>query len=1306
MKQVLRTLASVCALVAAITLAAGTAYAQGGATSSISGTVVDASGAIIPGADVVAKNNATSTESRAVSAENGTFTIPALNVGTYTLTVTLMGFKTVVLNDVILNAGVPASVRAVLEVGGLEETVVVQAASEVVQTQSATVSSTLSVNQITKLPLTSRNALDFVVNLAGVNTPGGSRDSTVNGLPQSAINITLDGMNIQDNYLKTTDGFFARLSPRLDAVEEVTVTTAAQGADSAGQGAVNIRFVTRSGSNQFSGSGYFYLRHDALNANTWFNNRDLKPVNGKAPKTELRQYQPGARVGGPIMIPGLFDGHDKAFFFVNYEENRSPSTSTLTRTLLNPRAQAGIFRWNASGVQERDLLALAAQNGFPAAVDPTVARVLGDIRNATGGNVTDLSDPLLQQFVFQTPTKGFTPAPTVRLDYNLSKNNTLTGSFNYQHINSNPDTTNSQQIAFPGFPIAGSQQSTRYSTSEWLRSTIGTNLVNELRGGATGGATYFSPEKEVAMWGGTSVADQRGFALNFNGACCGNNAAGLQNAGVTPTPSSREGSTKNIEDTLTWLKGSHSLSFGGAYTQADLWLRNQTLVPTINFGVVSGDPSDAMFNTTNFPGASNTQLSNARGLFAILTGRVSTVTGNARLSDDGQYVYLGSGLQKGRMRELGFFAQDQWRWRPNVTINMGLRYEIQRPFYPLNNAYSTATMADVWGVSGVGNLFAPGVLTGQKPTFQAYSSGTKAFKTDWNNLAPSLGVSWAPNSHGGFLGKLMGEDGDTILRAGYALGYERHGMSDFSDVFGANPGVSVDATRSTALNNLNNDGLGLPVFFSQQSRLGPGIFPATQQYPFTEAINGDINIFDPNLQVPYSQTWTASIGRKLTRDIGIDVRYVGTRHLQDWIQYNYNEINIVENNFLNEFRNAQGNLQANIAAGRGNTFAYTGAPGTVPLPIFLAHYNAQPASAAGNSGAYSGNNWTNTTFVGFLAANNPNPYGFASTNGTNGLIGNSTFRNNAITAGLPSNFFMVNPDLFGGANLNGNGGYTRYDSFQLEARKRLSHGFQIDASYVYGKAYESSRYSLRLPRYKTYQSAGADGIGGVVHAFKSNWVWELPFGEGRKWMNTNNSFLSRLAGGWEFDGIARLQSGRTVDFGNVRIVGMSEDELKKEVGLYTYAVTGLSSSAATALYLLPQDIVENTVKAFNVSATSASGYSNMGAPTGRYLAPANGPDCIDITQTGASNGAGLCPGRTRTLVLTGPMYVRVDLSAVKRVRIVGRTTFEFRGEMLNAFNHPNFVPIVSTSTNADNYRITAVQENSSRIVQLVWRVTW
>ena len=123
----------------------------------------------------------------------------------------------------------------------------------------------------------------------------------MSGLPRSAINITLDGMSMQDNYLKTTDGYFARLSPLLDSVEEVTVTTAGNTADATGQGAVQIRFVTKSGTNNWTGTAYEYLRHDALNANTWFRNRDLPPdpETGKAPKDKLRSYQQGVRAGRP-----------------------------------------------------------------------------------------------------------------------------------------------------------------------------------------------------------------------------------------------------------------------------------------------------------------------------------------------------------------------------------------------------------------------------------------------------------------------------------------------------------------------------------------------------------------------------------------------------------------------------------------------------------------------------------------------------------------------------------------------------------------------------------------------------------------------------------------------------------------------------------------------------------------------------------------------------------------------------------------------------------------------------------------------
>src|SRR5207247_3614474 len=169
--------------------------------------------------------------------------------------------------------------------------------------------------------------------------------------------------------------------------------------------------------------------------------------------------------------------------------------------------------------------------------------------------------------------------------------------------------------------------------------------------------------------------------------------------------------------------------------------------------------------------------------------------------------------------------------------------------------------------------------------------------------------------------------------------------------------------------------------------------------------------------------------------------------------------NIVENGFLDEFKRAMNNLQANIAAGRGNTFAYTGA-GTSPLPIFLAYFNAQTAAQSGDPTKYTGTSWTNSTFLGYLAKTNPQPYLFASANtgSTPGLYSDATRRANALTAGLPANCSVVNPDLLGGANLTGNGGYTRYDGLQAELRRRMSPGFPVQSSYTPCTKVTSSRY--------------------------------------------------------------------------------------------------------------------------------------------------------------------------------------------------------------------------------------------------------
>src|SRR5262249_26391742 len=208
-----------------------------------------------------------------------------------------------------------------------------------------------------------------------------------------------DGMSVQDNFLKDTDGYFARLSPRLDAVEEVTVTSAGGTAESTMGGSAQIKFVTRSGSNNLTGSAYEYYQNDKFNANTWFNNRDtFDPATGKAQKAQINQKQTGGRVGGPIVIPGLFDGHDKAFFFFNYEQLSSPGARTLNRTVLTPAAVGGTFTYLVNGAPRSvDLYALAAANGQVATADPTIQKVLNAIHAATQteGQFSDLGNPVV-----------------------------------------------------------------------------------------------------------------------------------------------------------------------------------------------------------------------------------------------------------------------------------------------------------------------------------------------------------------------------------------------------------------------------------------------------------------------------------------------------------------------------------------------------------------------------------------------------------------------------------------------------------------------------------------------------------------------------------------------------------------------------------------------------------------------------------------------------------------------------------------------------------------------------------------------
>lgn len=1281
------------------------AFAQGGATSTITGTVVDSSGASVPGALVEAKNTATATPFQTVSGPDGGFVIPAVPTGTYEVTVTLAGFKTTVLKDVVASVAQTVSVKAVLSLGDIQETVMVTGASEIVQTQATSVATTLSKAQIASLPVVGRGAFELVGFMPGVSTTTGSlRDGTVNGLPQSAVNITLDGMNIQDNYAKSWDGMFTRVSPRLDAVEEVTISTAAQGADMGSQGAAQVRFVTRSGTNRFQGSAYYYSRRDWMNSNTWFNlNRNVDPVTGApTPKARLFQDQPGARLGGPIV-------RDRAFFFVNYEWISAPGTRTDTRTIMSPSAAQGLFQYAGGTI---DLMSLAARSGHVARIDPIVAKLLADIRSSTSqGTVTTTIDPLTQSFAWQQSTESTTTYPTARLDYNITSKHSLTASGTYNHLVSNPDTGNSYQPIFPGFPVRGKQDSERYTMQFSLRSALTPTMVNEFRVGATGGATLFAPDLSSEMFG-QSVGNMGGYAIAWSG------FKSISNAYSISTNSSREGSTRVVENTLNWMRGRHSLSIGGSVTRGDVWLRNKRHVPLATLGMATGDPADAMFNATNFPGASSTDLTNARNLYAVLTGRVSSIQYDARIGEDGKnYNILGESLQQGRMWQLGFFLQDGWRWKPNLTINAGLRYEVQLPFYALNNSYSAATIEDIFGptgtgnlsvgstVSGLGNLYQPGLLQGSPTTYEMLTKDTNAYKTDTNNFAPSLGVAWTTGADGGWMRRIFGAPGQTVVRGGFNLSYQRGGMSDMTEVYGDNPGILIDATR-----NLTNGNLGALPLLLTGGNLGPPNIPLERIYPMNvPSRSSNVRAFDPNLRLPFAMSGTLGIQRAFGKHTSAEARFIHTTSFDNLTlrnlagALNYNEINIVENKFMNEFRLAQANLVANIAAGRGSTFAYTGAPGTSPLPIFLANING--SAAATNPANYTGTNWTNTTLVQSLYSLNPNPQTAAAT-----LANNTTFFDNMVRAGLPINFWRVNPYITNGTVVT-NGGDTRYNAVQLILNRRYAGGFQVQANYTYGKGYQEDFYNFRVPykeREQTY-SNGSASLGNVNHNFALNWLFDVPFGQGKRFASNANGLLNRIIGDWSIMGTLRYQSGRMIDYGNVRLVGMSPKEFSK---LHTLRKSqDPNNQFRTLVWMLPEDVINATIQAFSISAT---GYT-AGAPSGKYMAPANGPDCLETSLwptagvNSAQYGYGACG--TGSLVASGPSVFKTDITIGKRIRTLGPINAEFQLMIFNVFNNVNFNPVGGTfaysyvGTTKDSYQVTSAVD-SNRTMQAAFRVSW
>jgi hypothetical protein len=1213
------------------------AFGQG-ITARMDGTVTDPQGAAIVGAQILVINVDTGAPFKAATNERGEWVIPAMPNGTYRVTITMQGFKTTTIDNVKMDAGVPQTVNAKLELGQLTETVEVSAGAEIVQTTTASVNSTLQGRQVFELPYITRNALDLLVTQPGTQTGGANRDSYINGLPTGAINITTDGINTQDNYYRSGDGFFTLIPVRADSIEEVTLTTSAAGADGSAQGGAQVKFVTRGGTNEYHGGAFWQHRNTALNANYYFNNID------GVDRNRIILNQGGVHAGGPIL-------KDKLFFFDNFEIYRLPATTKTTRTVLTPDAINGNFTYQDStgNLHTVNVLSAAAAKGFTGTPDPVLLKTLQTINGLTANGVlrsrvASASDYNRNDLVFQPAGMSKNNYNTLRLDYNLTDKHHLSFIHTYFLNNSTPDITNSVVPIYPGTGtvlgqdnLVAGQRGNRYAGVVSLRSSFSATITNELRGGMNRSLTLFrdqiSSPALFSEWGGYSL---------------GSTMASSYVTGVASVSGSsrRTSPVKELHDNLSWVKGSHLLSLGFDFSQVNFWYVNvgTNTIPTVAFGVATGDPigtgSTNVFTSATFPGASSSQLSQAKSLYALLTGRVSSVSRAASLDEKThQYAYVPR-VERNRQREYGAFFQDSWRTTPRLTLNYGIRYERQGAFENINGIYSSVSYASAWGISGPYNWFIPGANAGVNPQYDALVTPYKT-PAMWN---PSFGFAYQLPKRDGILGKLLGNhDGASVLRGGYNISTVREGSYVFQSIYGSNQGANLTLSVDPGSYPAEFGPPGSVLF--RNGNLPSRSYPAAPTYPIPSSPGSSLNAFDPNLKMGYVQSWNFGFQRELTRNTVMEIRYTGNQGVHLWRQVNLNELNIYENGFLSEFTVAQRNLAiARAANPASNNFGNQGLAGQQNVPILQ--------TALGTT-----NDYTTATY---LLQNQPGAIAYS-------IYRNSTRMSNLTKAGYPANMFIVNPAVpTGGSYLVANWGGSNYNALQVEVRRRMAAGLLMQGSYTFAKSILNGNdadlgdynqpttfRNLRLNR----TVAPFD----IRHALKLNGIYELPFGPGKRFASgVGNTFVKKAIQGWEIAGVGRIQTGTPSEITSGR---MGMNQFDDGVQLYNMTAKDLQNmmkirKTTNALgqgivNYLPQDIIDNTLAAFELGNFTRDNLD----PTKPYIGPS------------------MTPGQfNQRVFLYGPHQTHIDLSLVK-ITPFGegmRKNVEFRAQFLDALNLQNF----------------------------------
>jgi hypothetical protein len=1048
-----------------------TLHAAGQAVSArLEGVVQDPTKAVIQAAKVTALQQETGYTQVVVTNNEGLYVFPNLVPGHYTVRVEAQGLTPATIKNIVLEIGDSRRADATLVPQGSTTTVEVQASGTTINTSTTEVGAVVSSEQAVDLPLANRDAMMLFYLQAGTNPldqqssvtvnggtgPGAQQQvGVVNGLPPGTSEIKVEGI------LASNPGYdYSPAHPSLpvpqEAVGEYRVNTAGYASSEGHGSAAQVKVLVKSGTNSFHGSVFEFNRNTDYDSNDFFDTRQgaARPV--------LKRNQFGGAFGGPIL-------KNKTFIFGTAEWQRQIAQSIENRTVYYPNvSQNGIFTYTDTVTDTQKTINLTTidptRTGFDTTFLPVVLKALSSspFGNATIPNNNIIGDGVnTGGFLYHSSNPDDYYEFLFKVDHDITGKNRLAGTYS-QYFETAP-----QAKLLTGQSSEGLQERRRGLAVRWT-SEISPTLVNEF---SIGGDRRFALRPEL-------ISAELGPNNNYQLAGLGTGSVygGTTNGNIYSSVSSQKNPAVIIgfADAATKSWKQHTFEFGG-----ELW--HETLnryLGSDQWPVISTSNSGIATNIPNSLNLTSSERSLAGQLVNDITGTVGSIVQDFYITQNGYVPYqqLEEDLNK---HEYGLFASDIYKVRSNLTIDLGIRWDLFPPTTILNGyVYPTG------GINGALGVYGP---AGAPTTFQfAPNKGGSIYNTDKHNFGPSIGIVYDPF-----------KKGTTSLRASYGVAYDRAMIvaNDFSSTnYGASTSITLNPTTTA----------GPDLKFGQVSTVLPFTTPTAFATSTANIRTGTVYVAQPNLSTPYVQSWTVGVQQEFFKNWGVSATYVGNHVVGEWAGNDINQVNLTSNGFLSAFQIAQQNY---VTSGKKSITGPTPVSSNSALNALFAELPASQFATLGQGQA--------ATIANYFDATAP----------SGGVKGGYVSK-----AGLAPNFFRYNPQ-FASVYQVGNRGQSNYHGLQLEVQHKLSHGATLQANYVFSKGFanyaqDAQTFTTTLLDINNPSLNKALNPYDATHVVVANGLYVLPFGKGQYIGANANKVVNSIIGGWRVSGIYGFTTGR------------------------------------------------------------------------------------------------------------------------------------------------------------------------------------